>query len=1153
MDFQSRYKKLNTRQRQAVDTTEGPLLVVAGPGTGKTELLSMRTANILLSTDTTPNAILCLTFTDSGAAAMRKRLTEIIGADAYKVAIHTFHSFGTEVISQHTEYFYRGAQMKPADELTQYEIIREIFDELEYTNPLAGKNGEEYTYLKDTLSAISDIKRSGLTSDELRLVIDDAAQVIDEVETDIGDIFASRVSKKTAELLAPIAEKVSQLEQPNVPPAITPYMNILSLSIAHAVDAALSDDSTKPITAWKKQWCEKNEHGDVVFKDRKAIERLRSIAHIYYEYLRRMEVAELYDYDDMILQVVHALETHPDLAANLREKYLYIMVDEFQDTNLAQLRILFDLTASSESPNIMAVGDDDQGIYSFQGADVSNIHRFRHAYGEPPIIVLTDNYRSTTPILEISRRVILQAENRLENTVDGLDKKLVAHIVTESAPCLTSYASPETERERIAARINNLISHDAKPESIAIIARRHNELVALQPYLEHHGVRVNYERQDNALTQPIVLLVEQILSIIDALHTSEHERADSLLPEILGLSAMGYTPIDVWRLSLAAKRTHASWLETMLTIPTFQPFALWLVDLTAKIHDMPFEEMVDEVIGVPKSESRNLITSPVNDSSERVVRESEQQEQSSKGTFSQVLNRSDRSRETALLRADFSVAKSDDASGEVERETSYTSPIYSYYFSAEKLTENPAAYINALEALRTIRDAMREHSSSEEPSVAGFLDFLATHRELGSTLPTIRHRVAADTGRVNLLTAHKSKGLEYDHVFVLGLVDSAWGERVRTRSKLIRYPANLQIGTPGDSYDERIRLAYVAMTRARRTLDLSFFAADSAGKETQIAGFLSGETAAPDTHTPTQSEQSELAEIDWRSRLVQPLTAGMHELLAPNLQDYKLSATHLGKFLDVSNGGPQTFLIENLLRFPQAKSPSAEYGTAIHTTLQQAHDYIRANHTTQPLEDIIGNFEHILDEHYLSPRDHERFLARGIDALHRYLSKCYPTFNESQRTELSFGSQEARVGEARLTGALDLADIDEKVRTISITDYKTGKPSRDWKGKTEYEKIKLHKYHQQLMFYQLLVENSRDYSKYTLTGETLQFVEPTPGGEIIALENTHTAEELTEFRRLITAVWHCITTLTLPDISDYEPTLSGIKQFESDIIDNYAI
>src|ERR1044071_7653181 len=105
MDFTTRYRSLNAAQKKAVDTIDGPVMVIAGPGTGKTELLSMRTANILRSTDVLPENNLCLTFTESGASAMRQRLTQIIGTSAYKVAIHTFHSFGSEIINQNGQFF----------------------------------------------------------------------------------------------------------------------------------------------------------------------------------------------------------------------------------------------------------------------------------------------------------------------------------------------------------------------------------------------------------------------------------------------------------------------------------------------------------------------------------------------------------------------------------------------------------------------------------------------------------------------------------------------------------------------------------------------------------------------------------------------------------------------------------------------------------------------------------------------------------------------------------------------------------------------------------------------------------------------------------------------------------------------------------------
>lgn len=1087
--FTQRYAKLNDNQKRAVDTIEGPLLVLAGPGTGKTELLSMRAASILKKTDTLPSSILCLTFTESGAVTMRERLRDIIGADAYKIAIHTFHGFGTEIINQNGEYFYRGAEFRPADELMQYEILRGIFSDLDYTNPLAGMNGDEYTHLKDVMTVISELKQSGLTSDELRAIIDANEQVLDACERLVQDVFADGITKQTVSRLEPVARIVAEISQPMLPSGITPLASTLALSIAHAVDAATESNSTKPITAWRNTWCEKNERGEFVFKDRRRNTKLRATAHIYYEYMRRMEEAGLYDYDDMILQVVHTLETQADLRANIQEKYLYVMVDEFQDTSRAQLRLLFDIAGEPDA-NVMAVGDDDQAIYSFQGADSSNIHSFRAHYADPPVIVLTDNYRSTTTILGHSREIITQSLDRLERSIEGLSKELTAHRDDEPAVTLTEYTSALNERQAVADAIRKQLDDGIAAEDIAVIARRHHELVALLPYLHAQGIEANYERRDNALDHEILRLVEHLLLIIDALHRDAHDEADALLPEILAHPAFGYDPKDIYQLSLASYRNHQLWLELMQANPIFKPFADWLVERAAAIHSEPFEQQIDTLIG--------------------------------------------------------SIEAPDDAP--------FHSPLYEYYFSAGKRESQPDVYLDTLEALRTIRDRAREHSGHGALTVQSFLEFIEMHRELGTPLTITRHRSDRGSKRINLMTAHKSKGLEFNHVYIIGAIDSAWGERVRGKSRLIGYPQNLQLAPAGDTYDERLRLFYVAMTRAKRSLSISYSTLSATGKPTLGASFLTDSTIRLGTASepPSIDDLTTQAELDWRARLTSAINADMRELLQPTLERYKLSSTHLGNFLDVARGGPQHFLLMNLLRFPQAKAPSAQFGTAIHATLQRAHNHFRSSGSMRPLEDILGDYERTLGEQYLPPDDHEMYLIRGIDALSTYMTSMKDSFRASQQTELGFGNQEVIIGEARLTGALDLVDIDTKAKTIHVTDYKTGKPSRDWKGKTEYEKMKLHRYRQQLMFYQLLVEHSRDYSIYEFTGGRLQFVEPSAVGDILALEETFSPDELANFKTLISAVWQAIQELYIPDTSAYEQTLKGIKKFESDLIDKYS-
>jgi len=1091
MDFTARYKNLNDEQRKAVDTIDGPLLVIAGPGTGKTELLSMRTANILQKTDTLPENILCLTFTDSGANAMRERLSQIIGPSAYKVAIQTFHSFGTEVINQYREYFYAGAEFQPADDLSSYELLTSIFDELDYTNPLASKNNGDYVYLRDVMTAIGELKQAGLSSDELLAIINANDEVLDMVEQELTNIFAGKVSTSMLSLLVPIAEKVAALPTPTLPPAITPLSNELALSMARAFDEAVELNKTTPITKWRNERLEKDVNGNFVFKDRKRHLKLRALAHIYFVYLTRMEQAGLYDYNDMVLNVVHAMELHPDLKAALQEKYHYIMVDEFQDTNLAQLRILFNLTESplGDEPNVMAVGDDDQAIYSFQGADVNNIHRFRQEYPSYKSVVLIHNYRSAGEILLGAREVIVQANGRLEAAMD-----ITKVLTPQTTPTLVtvqrvSLPTVGDEFSWIAESIAAEIKKGTQASDIAVLARNHSELVELVPYLHHHNISVNYERRDNVLDIPSVRTLELLAETIVAIFNGEHDVANSRLPELLAHPMFAIPAETIWRLSLAASRSQLSWLETMLVTPELKPLAEWLIERARAVPHEPLETFIDALIGTPAGED---------------------------------------------------VA-------------TYHSPFYEHYFGATVLQETPDAYITVLEALRTLRTRLREYQPNTTLHITDFLEFIRMHHELGTGITSIRSSSTGLDNAVNLMTAHKSKGLEFDTVYIINSVDNKWGERVRSRSPLISYPENLIIKPNSDTYDERLRLYFVAMTRAKRQLFISYSSKAVNGKDTLPASFLVGTTIPEIIEQPQHSIDTltTLNQLAWHDHITEQPSDSMKQLLAPTLETYKLSSTHLNNFIDLTRGGPNAFLMTNLLHFPKAKSASASYGTAVHATLQRAHNHLIATGERRPLEDVLGDFIHELQRQRLSEDDFALYSQKGSDSLTVFLAQKYASFSRSQRTELNFAGQGVQIGVAKLTGKMDLVNIADS--TITVTDYKTGKPANSWKGSTDYEKIKLHKYKQQLMFYQLLCENSRDYSKYEFAGGILQFVEPDLTGNIHALEEQFSDEELERFQKLLCAVWYCVTNVELPDITDFEPNYKGILAFEEHLIDKYAI
>ena len=1085
MEFDRRYKQLNKLQKEAVDHIDGPLMVIAGPGTGKTELLSIRVANILKKTDTLPENILCLTFTDSGATAMRERLVGIIGKDAYKVSIHTFHSFGSEIINKFREYFYNNAVFAPADDVAQYEILQSIFKELYHSNPLSVTMNGEFTYLKEAKVAISELKRyGGMTSDELLAIIQQDEICLDAFDKTLLPIISQTSSVK---LFGPLNEILPELK--NFADSLTPLYNIQPLakvlvsSLMQALQEAEEINKSQPLTAWKNIWIGTNEQKQKVFKDRLRLTKLKALSFVYYEYLRRMEAAGLYDYDDMILQVIHAIEVHDDLKATLQEQCLYIMVDEFQDTNNAQMRILQNLTdneANHGQPNIMTVGDDDQAIYSFQGAEVSNMLRFRDKYEGIKTVVLTDNYRSGETILSASREVILQGVERLERQIPELIKALAANRSDSGKLNFVEHVSAKAERAWVATEIEKLVqqSGDNDPPSVAVLARNHEELVRLLPHLQEKGLPVRYEKQDNALDQPAIKQLEVLARTVVALAKGRHQEANELLPELLAHPAWKVGPKDIWKLSLNAYNSRQDWMTTMSTTPTFVPIHELLTGFVVASQHQPLETMLDIFIG---------------------------------------------------------------------RNDDNPSPLFEYFFNSELVEKNPDAYLDHLSALSAVRNKLHDHKSTEVPNLEDFVEFIDTYRRLNVTITTPRKTRGSDTFAVNLLTAHKAKGLEFDHVYVIHSTDNKWGQSARGKSRSLSYPQNLSLAPAGDSADERLRLFYVAMTRARSNLTISYPASDDKERPMLPADFLADVsfTAQPAPKIDLLDE-IKLTEVDWRSHYTET-PRSLLSVLQPRLENYKLSATAFTSFLDVTKGGPRAFLLDNLLKFPRSSSPAIAYGNAVHYALQQAHLHVIAKGEPKPLEDTLHDFEEALKKERLSSENFEQLLQKGSDHLPTFISQTPMT--ENQRPELSFNHQNVVFDQARLSGKIDVATFNEEDKSVTLTDYKTGRPPLSAKGSSDYEKVKLHNYHRQLLFYKLLIQGSRDYSKYTVTKGSVAFVEPNKSGIINVIDEPLDDESTDRQIKLIKAVWRRIMELDLPDTSSYPQNLKGIEAFEQDLID----
>lgn len=1104
-EFESAYKTLNAAQREAVDAIEGPVLVVAGPGTGKTQLLGMRAANIVRRTDTLPANILCMTFTESAAASMRQRLIKLMGPDGNKIAVHTFHSFGTEIINAYPEYFYNGAKFSPADELTSYETLRDIFESLPHSSPLAKTMNGEFTALRDARSAISHLKRAGLLPEELLAVLDHNQAFCDTVEPTLTAAFNSRYSKKDLPKFGHIATTLAAYQPPPLTLSfIKPLHELCTHEFAAALATAADTGKTTPLTAWRNKWLEKNHLAQFVFKDRKQAKKLRALAHVYQKYRESLLEQALFDFDDMVSLVAHTLETTPELRLNLQEQYLYVMVDEFQDTNGAQARLMAALTdnpVNEGRPNILAVGDDDQAIYAFQGAELSNILEFAARYNSTKIVTLTDNYRSTAEILKHSRQVITQGTDRLENTLEHVRKELTAH--STAAPTGTElHIAPNIDAELhwTATQIKKRIDAGLPPSEIAVLARNHRQLLALLPHLHAAGIAVNYERRNNVLESAHIIELITLSEVVVALGEQRYDVAESLLPELLSYDFWGIKTEDLWKLSVRAYRDRRMWLEAMIDAQgRLRQIAEFIIVASHQAMHDPLEIMLDVLLGTNETQAPTEETDA----------------------------------DTPYTRPE----------GPHE---DFVSPYRAYYFNQQKLDQNPAEYLTLLSNLRAIRRAVAAWRPGQPLSLRHFIDFIDICERTNT--PVVDIAVSQDAAQgVQLMTAHKAKGMEFNTVFVLSCQDDIWGRKARHPYSSLGFPHNLPIEPAGQHYDDALRLFFVAMTRAKQHLVLTAHLMDAAGKDAIVAEFLQ-ETLEPlfpsieapplDTHAP-----------GWELRHLNLPHANRQQLLQPVLENYQLSATHLNNFLDITRGGPQAFLLQNLLRFPQAMTPSQAFGHAIHAVLARAHTHLSATGERRPIEDILHDYELQLQTARLNERDFAYLHEKGSEILHTYLAQRYESFTPEQKAERGFGTQNVRVGDVHLTGAIDLLDVNKQNRTLIVTDYKTGKCHPTWRAITDYERIKMHKYKQQLMLYKLLAENSRDFEGYKVIGARLEFVEHDENKQCHALELTYDTSELEQFTQLITAVWGHIMRLEFPDTAKYDPTFNGILAFERDLLD----
>ncbi len=1101
------YDQLNPEQRLAVDTIDGPLLVLAGPGTGKTQLLSARAMKILEETDTPPNAILCLTFTENGAENMRDRLSRFIGEEAYKVAIHTYHGFAQTIISQFPNFFADKNLQTVIDPITQYQLIDQIKSNMASNNILAKIDN------RDIIATIGECKNALISPNDLRRIARFNQAELNRINPLIHDLTKDikrfqfkfgqgmKLYQQLAEILAPTT--------PSPLPQIQPISFHPHRELLHALDQATASDKLTELTAWRKKFLPKDSHQHYGLTDNLNFYRLTHLADVMEQYQAKVKSAGLYDFNDMILEVIDTIETCDELRFNLQEKYLYIMLDEYQDTNRAQsklIELLTDAPVHEGRPNIMAVGDDDQAIFAFQGADYSNMLNFYQRYRDTQLINLSRNYRSAQPILDFSTNLAEQISDRLTNLIDdnSVQKKLLSANSHLPAPDIRrlDFETTTAEYKYLADSISDLLKQGVNPNEIAVLSARHHTLEACTPFLLKQAIPIHYERSQNVLDNPGIQAMLKIAELVNAL---AHQRAHNHLAfEVLSYDLWGLNTTDVWQLSWQTDRNQ-SCLEVIINQPQFTAMrrpALWLLALANQIGRLSLEASFDALVG-------NL-----------------------------------------------SLKVKDDG-----QELELTSPLKAHF--QNQSDETLFEFSLCLNLLRErFLNFAQNYARPELTPTELLVELTSLHRTINQPI-SFTNPYRNNQQAVNLMTAFKAKGLEFQYVFLLETNNSEWGSAKSGRNQLA-LPDNLRfIRHEKTSVDEQLRLLFVAVSRAKTNLYLLSSTKTNQQKpikrlaflaevETETGEFVANTIPAPFNQIQTQTVEVTSSDIelelldnfhDWKNRHFDSALK-FPQLLEPRLKNFRLSPTSFNSYLNLEYGGPADFFLSQILRFPGPFDLRPTYGSLVHAVLDHAQKT-----TDFQVEQVMDFFRQKLADLHLTTADRQTMLNWGESSLPLFLEQRQELFSPGNKveTEVRIGTPPAVLDGALLGGAVDRIEFDESTKTITLVDYKTGK-SHD---RLNLSDSSLYGYVTQLYFYKIMLEASAKYPDWRITGWRLEFISPTPDGRINYLAGEFDIATEQRTKQLISAVWKRVMACDF-SVPDLPKSLTGRKHFEEMLLNESA-
>ena len=961
-NFNESYEKLNSRQKEAVDMIDGPVMVVAGPGTGKTQILSLRIGNILKETDTNPDSILCLTFTNSGVRAMKNRLESYIGSRANDVKISTFHSFAISLIEENYELL--GFESTPSllgDDEAVF-LVDELLqsNDWKYLRP----RSNPAMYFNDLKGLISLLKRERISDTEF---LNEIEKEIEYLENDPGSISTRGSSK--GEIKKAIQAKIDSLS------------------------------------------------------------RTKEVVMFYRLYENKKRENLFMDYDDVLEYAVKLVEEFEDVRDELRENYLYILVDEHQDSSGVQNSFLKAVWKEVDKPNIFVVGDDRQLIYAFSGASLSYFKEFETFFGKAQLIVLTENYRSTKPILEL-------ADDLLKSSIT--QEKLVSNKKGDTKVILSEYEYPREEIIGAGIYFKQKIEEGILAEECALLVPKNYEVREAVRVLLDLGLPVSAEKSISLFSVPETEMMRRILSIITNPFDSR------LISESMIDPTSGIEPI---RAHEFLKKHNNDKLEISHLTKSLEDNNLFSGEDNIFKWGQKLKRWVNDL----SKERLEVIISSLGN--ELLIDESSNNDE--------LLNR------VEVVRSFINLAS---------------------LFSRKNKNAKLKDFLTYLDRLETYN----------------------THIELA--------RFGVNKG-IKVMTLHKSKGLEYECVWVAHLNEETLMSKKNSSFGL---PEKIKEHLSERNVAAVKRELYVAVTRAKEFCVLSFASLDYNGRELNLANIIKDLDQKHFVKKNKEDNETKIISFDIKTfagrKIVNkktPLIEEFKKLVRENYSDIKVSVTLLNNFFECS----WKWYFRNFLKLPEVKTNSLILGNVVHSTIEYILKSKEKISDNEIKNKIILFFDNAGVDDSVERKKMEK---DSFEAVKLWKEKYLPSLEKSFKSERSLSLKDSNFPDLLIHGKIDLTEFKGE-NEVWVTDFKTGKSKTKNYIEKRDEEGRMSSLMRQLAMYSYLVAG--EDKKNRVSKSRLLFLEAEDNDKNALYETEITNEEIDLLKR---------------DIEDYEKyILSG--------------